>query len=111
VAAKDFEAAPVASDILARMVEQNEVDAAAFRSIHESERFPPATFGIVYNLTPELRDMIREALLAFELTGTGLEGEFGADATKLVPINYKQDWANARHIDQLVAQSRKPRSS
>jgi phosphonate transport system substrate-binding protein len=111
VAAKDFEAAPVASDILARMVEQNEVDAAAFRSVHESERFPPATFGIVYNLTPELRDKIREALLAFELTGTGLEGEFGADATKLVPINYKQDWANARHIDQLVAQSRKPRSS
>ena len=37
----------------------------AFRSIHESERFPPATIGIVYNLTPELRDAIRETLLAF----------------------------------------------
>ena len=111
VAAKEFEVAPVASDILARMVEQNEVDPNAFRTIHESERFPPATIGIVFNLTPELRDSIRETLLAFELPGTGLEGEFGADVTKLVPINYKQDWANARHIDQLVAQARKPKSS
>ena len=65
VAAKEFEAAPVASDILARMVEKNEVDPNAFRTIHESERFPPATIGIVYNLTPELRDAIRETLLAF----------------------------------------------
>jgi phosphonate transport system substrate-binding protein len=111
VAAKDFEAAPVASDILARMVEKNEVDPQAFRSIHESERFPPATLGIVYNLAPELRDAIRETLLAFELKGTGLEGEFGADVTKFVPVNYKDDWANARHIDQLVARSRKDRSS
>ena len=111
VAAKEFEVAPVASDILARMVEKNEVDPQAFRSIHESERFPPATIGIAYNLTPELRDAIREVLLAFDLRGTGLEGEFGADATKFVPVNYKNDWANARRIDQLVAQARRNKSS
>jgi phosphonate transport system substrate-binding protein len=111
VATKELDAAPVASDILARMVEKNEVDPASFRSVHESERFPPATIGIVYNLTPELRDTIREALLGFDLRGTGVEGEFGADVTKLVPVNYKQDWANARHIDQLVAQARSAKSS
>jgi phosphonate transport system substrate-binding protein len=110
VAAKEFDAAPVASDILARMVEKNEVDPGSFRSVHESERFPPATIGIVYNLTPELRDAIRETLLSFELRGTGIEGEFGADATRLVPVNYKQDWANARHIDQLAAQTRSAKS-
>jgi phosphonate transport system substrate-binding protein len=111
VAANELEAAPVASDILARMVEKNEVDPNTFRSVHESERFPPATIGIVYNLTPELRDAIRETLLAFELRGTGIEGEFGADVTKLVPVNYKQDWANTRHIDQLAAQARSAKSS
>ncbi len=111
VAAKDIEVAPVASDILARMVEKGEVDPQSFRSIHESERFPPATIGIAYNLTPELRDAVRQTLLEFELPGTGLEGEFGADVTKLVPVNYKQDWANARRIDQLAAQSRKGGSS
>jgi phosphonate transport system substrate-binding protein len=110
VAAKEFEVAPVASDILARMVEKNEVDPQAFRSVYESERFPPATIGIVYNLKPELRDAIRDTLLAFDLRGTGVEGEFGADVTRLVPVNYKQDWANARRIDQLAAQARNPKS-
>jgi phosphonate transport system substrate-binding protein len=111
VATKEFQVAPVASDILARMVEQGEVDPKTFRSIHESEPFPPATIGMAYNLTPELRDAIRQTLVGFDLRGTGVEGEFGADVTKLVPVNYKQDWANARRIDQLAAQSRKGGSS
>jgi phosphonate transport system substrate-binding protein len=93
--------------MLARMVEKGEVDPQSFRSIYESERFPPATIGIAYNLAPELREAIRQALDGFDLRGTGLEGEYGADVTKLVPVNYNQDWANARHIDQLAAQSRK----
>jgi phosphonate transport system substrate-binding protein len=106
VAAKDFQAAPVASDILDRMVEKGEIEAKSVKTIYESERFPPATIGYVYNLTPELRTAIRESLLGFSLTGTGLEGEFGADATKLVPVDYKNDWANARRIDQLAMQAR-----
>ena len=107
IAAKKIQVAPVASDILARMVEQGEVNSESFRSIYDSERFPPATIGIAYNLAPELRDAIRLALDGFDLRGTGLEGEYGADVTKLVPVNYKKDWAEARHIDQLAAQSRK----
>jgi phosphonate transport system substrate-binding protein len=106
VAAKEFEAAPVASDILQRMVEKGEVDSAAIRIIYESERFPPATIGYVYNLAPELRTAIREVLIGFSLAGTDLEGEFGADATQLVPVDYKNDWANARRIDQLAMQAR-----
>jgi phosphonate transport system substrate-binding protein len=105
VAAKEFEVAPVASDILARMVEKGDVDPTAIVSIYKSERFPPATIGMVYNLTPELREAIRAALAEFSLKGTGLEGEF-ADATKLVPVSYKDDWANTRRIDQVVAQAR-----
>jgi phosphonate transport system substrate-binding protein len=112
VTAGEAQVAPVASDILTRMVEQGEVDPDAFRSIHESERFPPATIGVAYNLTPELRGAIQETLDGFELRGTGLEGKlFGADVTRIVPVNYKQDWANARKIDQLAAQSRKGGSS
>ena len=110
IAANELEVAPVASDILTRMVEKGEVDPNAFRSIYESERFPPATIGIAYNLTPELREAIRETVLSHDLRGTGLEGEFGEDVTKLVPVNYKDDWANARRIDQLVAQARRDRA-
>jgi phosphonate transport system substrate-binding protein len=106
IASKEFEVAPVASDILTRMVEQGEVDANAFVSIYESERFPPATIGIVYNLTPQLRTAIRDALLGFDLRGSGLEGEFGADVTRFVPVKYKDDWANTRRIDQVVTDAR-----
>jgi phosphonate transport system substrate-binding protein len=106
VAAKEFEVAPVASDVLARMVEKGEVDANAYRSIHESERFPPATIGVAYNLNPELRDAIQTTLLEFKWEGTGLEKEFGPEVTKFVPVKYKDDWANIRRIDQVIAQAR-----
>lgn len=106
IAAKEFEVAPVASDILARMLEQGTVKDDQIETIYTSERFPPAALGMVYNLTPELQSEIREALIGFELKGTDLEGEFGADATKLVAVNYKDDWANTRRIDQVIAQVR-----
>jgi phosphonate transport system substrate-binding protein len=111
VAAKEIQVAPVASDFVDRMVKQGDVNPDAFRSIYESERFPPAAIGMAYNLSPELREAIRETLVGFDLRGTELEGKIGTDATKLVPVNYKQDWANARRIDQLAAQSRKGGSS
>lgn len=109
VANKEYEAAPVASDILERMIEKGEIDASAIRTIYESERFPPATIGYVYNLTPELRTAIREALLGFNLVGTGLEGQFGSQVTKLVEVDYKNDWATARRIDQLAINASKAR--
>jgi phosphonate transport system substrate-binding protein len=105
VAAGDFEVAPVASDLLERLIERGEIDIASIRIIYESERFPPATIGYVYNLAPELRAAIRETLEGFDLIGTGLEGDFGSDATKLVEVDYKNDWANARRIDQLAVQA------
>jgi phosphonate transport system substrate-binding protein len=109
VASKQFEAAPVASDIFMRMVERNEVDVNAVRKVYESERFPPATIGYLYNLAPELRKTIRETLLNFDLRGTALEGEFGAAATKLVAVDYKKDWDNARRIDQFAVDVRSKR--
>jgi phosphonate transport system substrate-binding protein len=111
VAAKESEVAPVASDVLARMVEKGEVDPNAYRSIHESERFPPATIGVAYNLKPELRNAINTTLLEFNWEGTGLQKEFGPEAVKFVPVNYKNDWANIRRIDQAIAQVRARRST
>jgi phosphonate transport system substrate-binding protein len=108
IAAKEFEVAPIASDILARMEEKKEVDPAAVVTIYKSERFPPATIGYVYDLTPELRDGIRDTLLKFEWKGTGLEKQFGPEGKeKFVPVSYKDDWANTRRIDQVIAEARK----
>ena len=112
VAKKDLEVVAVASDILARMIENKEVDPAAVVSIYKSERFPPATIGYAYNLSPELRDGIRETLLKFDWKGTGLEKQFGpAGQEKFVPVSYKDDWANTRRIDQAIAEARKGSTS
>ncbi|MEX2170478.1 MAG: phosphate/phosphite/phosphonate ABC transporter substrate-binding protein [Pirellulales bacterium] len=108
VASKDYEAAPVASDLLDRMAAQGEVNLDAIRTVYESEPFPPAAIGYVYNLKPEWRKAIEEVLLAIEWQGTPIAEEYGASgATKFVPVNYKDAWSNIRRVDATVAAARK----
>src|SRR5205823_3822325 len=77
---KGYEAAPVASDLLKGMIHKGEVEEKAVRVVYESDPFPPATLGYVYNLTPELRTAIRETLTNYNLKGTGLASqEIGED--------------------------------
>lgn len=112
VADKSYEVAPVASDLLDGMKKKGEIDPASCVSIYTSERYPPATIGYAYNLSPELRDGVKAALLGFDWKGTGLEKEFGPEGkTKFVAINYKDDWANTRRIDQVIAEARKASSA
>lgn len=107
VAAGEADAAPIASDIFAREVAKGTLKADDFRVIYESERFPPVAFGYAYNLTPELRESIREALLELPWSGTKLEEEFGGDeAAKFVAVSYKNDWANIRRVDEAAANAR-----
>ncbi|HVT28867.1 MAG TPA: phosphate/phosphite/phosphonate ABC transporter substrate-binding protein, partial [Lacipirellulaceae bacterium] len=110
IASKLYEVAPVASDILQLMEENGDVDKAAIRKVYESKRFPPATIGYVYNLDPGMRSAIRDTVVGLNLKGTSLEGKMGADATKLVPVNYKKDWDSARAIDKLAADAQAKRA-
>ncbi|TWT96210.1 ABC transporter, phosphonate, periplasmic substrate-binding protein [Botrimarina colliarenosi] len=106
--AGEHDAAPVASDILERMTNDGEVDADALQVIYESERFPPATIGYAYNLSPELREEISKTLLGFVWPGTSVEAKYGASgATQFVPVNYKDDWANIRRINATVESKKK----
>ncbi len=103
IVAKEADLAPVASDVLEGMIAQGKVAKDAFVTVYESERFPPAVLGYACNLKPELRTAIREALLAFDWTGTSVANEYAtAGNAKLVPVNYKDDWANTRRIDDIV---------
>jgi phosphonate transport system substrate-binding protein len=112
VASKQYEAAPVASDLVQRMVKSGEVKQETVRTVYESDRFPAATIGYVYNLTPELRTAIRDTLKDFSLKGTGLDGKMGTNVTKLVPVDYKKDlvWEKVRKIDELAAKARTKRA-
>ena len=64
----------------------------------------PVPLGYAYNLKPELAAKIKEAMMSFHTKGTPLETAFtdGGDG-KLVPVNYKNDWALIRRIDQESA--------
>ncbi len=107
IADKKFSAAAVASDILDRMIASGAVEEDAVRTIYESDPYPPGVIGYAYNLTPELREGIRETLLGFKWEGTGLEKAYGASAVKFAPVDYKNDWAPVREINdagsELVA--------
>ncbi|QDT67950.1 ABC transporter, phosphonate, periplasmic substrate-binding protein [Planctomycetes bacterium MalM25] len=102
--AGDHDVAPVASDILQRMVSDGEVGEDAYTVVYESERFPPATIGYAHNLAPQLREKITEALTGFAWAGTSVEAKYGSSGvTAFVPVNYKDDWANIRRINEAVA--------
>ncbi len=99
VAAKRFEAAAIASDILDRRIADGQVKAEDIRTIYESEPFPPGVVGCVYNLKPEIRDAIRDALVGFDWTGTGLEKTYGGQGSvKFAVVSYKDDWKPVRAI-------------
>lgn len=101
------DAAPVASDLFEPMVASGEVEADAVRSIYESERFPPVALGYSHQLAPELRDQIAKLLVEFDWTGTELAAAYeSSGATEFVPVNYKNDWANIRRIDDTMEQAR-----
>jgi phosphonate transport system substrate-binding protein len=100
IAAGDDEAAPVASDLLQRAISSGTIKPESIRVIYESERFPPATFGYVYDLSDDLAAKIRQTFLEFKPKETSLAKRFDdSHAARFVPVSYKQDFALIRRID------------
>ncbi|TWT77256.1 ABC transporter, phosphonate, periplasmic substrate-binding protein [Posidoniimonas polymericola] len=95
--------APVASDILAKMLEQGDIDEAEYTILYESEAFPPAVIGCAHDLPAEMVDQIRTALVGLDWAGTDLEQRFGpTGSVKFVAVDYKDDWAVIRRIDDAM---------
>ncbi len=104
------DAAPVASDLLQRMIAAGEADEGAIHTIYQSERFPPVALGYAYNLKPELRDAIAKTLIDFDWSQTELAEAYGASgADRFVAVTYKDDWANIRRIDDAIDEARSQR--
>lgn len=101
IAEKRFEVAAVASDVLKRMIANGDIPEGSVRVIYESEPFPPGVIGYAYNLQPELQTKIRDTLINFDWSGTGLEKRNQkAGWVKFVPVNYKDDWASVRKVGE-----------
>jgi phosphonate transport system substrate-binding protein len=98
-----LKAAPVASDLLKRMISQGRVDGKAIRSIYLSEGYPPACYAYTYRLKPELADKVKKAFFDFRWEGSSLAAAYSpAGQTKFVPISYKEDWAPVRAMEQTA---------
>jgi phosphonate transport system substrate-binding protein len=97
VVAGDYDAAPVASEVVERMAERDLYDPADVRIVWESDRFPTTSYAYAHDLTPELKAAIEEAFFSFDFSGTALGEEF-TGVSKFVPITYEDDWKVIREI-------------
>lgn len=97
VVAGDYDAAPVASEVVERMADRGLYDEEDVRIVWESDRFPTTSYNYAYNLNPDLVDKIKEAFYSFKFAGTELGKEFDGVET-FIPINYEQHWKVIRAI-------------
>ncbi|MBT3767726.1 MAG: phosphate/phosphite/phosphonate ABC transporter substrate-binding protein [Rhodospirillaceae bacterium] len=100
VANKDYDAAPVASSVLDRMHDKGVVNKKDLRVIWQSKLFPTTSYGVVYNLHPDLKQLITYAFLSFDWKGTALHKEFGKKSDRFIPITFKDHWTDIRTIQE-----------
>ncbi len=99
VVAGDYDAAPVASEVVDRMAERGLYDPDEVKIIFESSSFPTTSYGYAHNLHPDLAASIEEAFFSFDFEGTELGEEFGG-VEKFIPISYEEDWEVIRTIQE-----------
>lgn len=97
VVAQDYDAAPVASEVVERMAARGLYDPADVKIIYESDSFPTTSYNYAHNLHPDLVEKIEEAFFSFDFAGTELGEEFEG-VEKFVPINYQDNWKVIRTI-------------
>lgn len=97
VIAGDYDAAPVASTVVDRMIARGVIDPSKLRVVYESQPFPTTSYAYAHNLAPELVKKIKKAFFTFDFRGTALGEEFSG-VTQFVPITYKEDWQVIRDI-------------
>ena len=98
VVAKDYDAAPVASEVVDRMADRGLFDPRDVRIIFETDPFPTTSYGYAHNLHPDLVKKIKEAFLTYKFAGTPLGEEFKVDG--FIEITYKDQWAQIRKINE-----------
>ena len=103
VANKDYDAAAIANTVMFRMIDRDVVSADDFVTIFTSDTFPTSSFGVVYNLHPDLQEKIEEAFFSYDWEGTKLQEEFNRNGwEQFIPITFQEDWSVVRQIDEAM---------
>jgi phosphonate transport system substrate-binding protein len=95
----DYDAAPVASNVVVLMRDRGLFKAEDLRVVYESRPFPGAAFGIAHDLTPALRAKIAEAFTSYPFVGSPLQKEF-KEYAGFASVNYATDWEDIRTIQK-----------
>jgi len=98
---KDYDAAPVANNVVDRMRERGMFKKDDIRVVYESRPFPRTAFGVTHDLTPELQTKIRLAFTSFDFKASTLGKEF-KDSKAFIGISYADDWKTIRDIQKAT---------
>lgn len=91
----DYEAAPVASDVLQHMTERGVVGKDDFRVLYTSDMFPTDAYAFANNLEPALQAKIKQCFYDYKVPAEMAKG-LGGD--RFLPITYKKDWELVRTV-------------
>ena len=96
VVSGDYDGAPVASDVLERMLVHGTIKQDQIRVIYKSQTFPTSSFAHAHDLHPDLAKKITQCFYDFRFTPE-MTKEFNGD-DRFFPITYQKDWAAVRKV-------------
>ncbi len=92
----DYDAAPVASDVFARMIQRGTVKQEEFRVIWQSDPFPTSSFAYAHDLEPAFRDRMLKCFYDYRYPEEMQKAFDGAD--RFYPVTYLKDWEVVRKV-------------
>jgi phosphonate transport system substrate-binding protein len=92
----DYDAAPVASDVFARMIKRGTVKQEEFRVIWQSDPFPTSSFAYAHDLEPAFRDRMLKCFYDYRYPEEMQKAFDGAD--RFYPVTYLKDWDVVRKV-------------
>ncbi|GHU07954.1 phosphonate ABC transporter substrate-binding protein [Betaproteobacteria bacterium] len=98
----DYDAAPVASDILQHMTERGVVGADDFTILYTSEKFPTDAYAYAHDLEPKLAEKIKKCFYDYRIPPEMAKG-LGGD--RFLPADYKRDWDIVRKVSIAAGQN------
>lgn len=91
----DYDAAPVASDVLQHMIERGVVKEDDFRVLYTSDLFPTDSYAYTHDLDPALAEKIKGCFFNYSIPAEMAKG-LGGD--RFLPITYKEEWKLIREV-------------
>lgn len=98
----DYDAAPVASDVLKHMIERGVAGADDFRILYTSDKFPTDSYAYAHDLEPKLVEKIKKCFFDYRIPPEMAKG-LGGD--RFLPANYKKDWEVVRKVSIAAGQN------